>query len=209
MKYDTALLILAAAALIVVAIVTPAYALNMNANTYNEGNNADMQYITVSVGDTEYSGAMTNTVEYKARTVIASSEQGGRTTVYDARSTGTITYNQTSIAICELGLLNLTISSSEQLDDYDILIKGVEGTMTGTFYLRYWLDPPQNLNTATATPDGILPFSTTTGCTFNVDPAAANIVVSLCLVADTVNSITPALNDVSFMVSVIANGGGS
>ena len=133
MKYDTALLILAAAALIVVAIVTPAYALNMNANTYNEGNNADMQYITVSVGDTEYSGAMTNTVEYKARTVIASSEQGGRTTVYDARSTGTITYNQTSIAICELGLLNLTISSSEQLDDYDILIKGVEGTMTGTF----------------------------------------------------------------------------
>ena len=209
MKWDTGLLIAAAALLIAVAIVTPAYASNFNGSTYNEGNSADMQYITVGVGDTEYSGAFTNTVQYKARAVIGSGEQGGRTTVYEPRSTGTITYDQSTMDICELGLLHLTVSSSETLDDYDILIKGVEGTMTGTFYLRYWLDPPQNLDTATATPSGVCLFSTTTGCTFNVDPAVATLVVSLCLVAENVNSLTPALNDVSFMVSVIANGGGA
>ena len=206
MKWDTGLLIAAAALLIAVAIITPAYASNQAA-TYNEGNNANMQYITVGVGETEYSGAFDNTVEYKVKTVIDSSIQGGRTTVYEPQSTGSIVYNESTIQICELGILNLTVSSSEALSSYDVLIKGVEGTMTGTFYLRYWLDPPQNLDTGNAAPDGVCPFSTTTGCTFNVQPAAAKIVVSLCLAAENVNSITPALDDVSFMVSVIANGG--
>ena len=154
MKYDTALLIAAIGALIAVAIITPAYASNLQGSTYNEGNSTDVQYISISVGETQFSGAITNTVEYEARTVIDSG-QGGRSTVYVPESTGTVTYNQSTIEICELGLLNLTISSSETLSEYDILIKGVEGTMTGTFYLRYWLNPPQNLNTGTATPDGV------------------------------------------------------
>ncbi len=204
MKWDTALLILAGVALVAVAIFTPAYATNTNGNTYNQGNNVDVQFITVKVDDSQYTNAFNNTVEYKERVVIGS---GGRNVTYDYVSTGTVIYEEEAVDICELGVLNLTVESSEALDSYTIQMKGVTGTMTGTFYLRYWLSPAQNLDTGTAPPDGVCEFDTETGCSFPVNPSASKVLVSLCVKAETVTSTIPVLNNVSFMISVVANGG--
>ena len=70
MKVDTALLIVALGLVVVLAVFTPAYASNLGANfegeanTYNEGSSASMQNITVTLDSVQYSGAITNTVNY-------------------------------------------------------------------------------------------------------------------------------------------------
>ena len=141
MRIDTALLIVALGMVVVIAAFAPAYAANFGANTYNEGNEADMQYITVGVDDTQYSSAITNTVEYRTEVVVNS----GRTVSHIPYKTGTVTYESSPIDICELGVLDLTVSSSETLSSYVVQITPVGGTMSGTFYLRYWTSPSKNL----------------------------------------------------------------
>lgn len=217
MKIDTALLIVALGLVVIIAAFSPAYATNLGGNfegegnTYNEGSSANMQNITVSVDSSQYSAAITNTVDYRSETVIDSSVQGGRTVQYVPKSTSTLTYNASVKNVCELGVLDLTVASSEVLSSYTMLIDPVSGTMTGTFYLRYWADPANNLNRENTAPTGVCVFDTTDGCTFTLNPAATHVVVSLCLEAVPAASITPALDDVSFSIVVVANdnGGGS
>ena len=217
MKIDTALLIVALGLVVVIAAFSPAYATNLGGNfegegnTYNEGSSADMQNITVTLDSTQYSSAITNTVDYEAKTVIDSSVQNGRTVTYVPASTGSVVYNASTISVCELGVLDLTVASTELLSSYRMIIDPVGGTMTGTFYLRYWANPAENFDRETTAPTGVCAFDTSDGCTFVVNPAATKVVVSLCLAAVPVASPVQALDGVSFSIVVVANenGGGS
>jgi len=217
MKVDTALLIVALGLVVILAVFSPAYASNLGGsfegegNTYNEGSSADMQNITVTLDSVQYSGAITNTVNYTAKTVIDSSTQNGRSVSYIPTSTGSVTYQASTVPVCELGVLDLTVASTEVLSAYTMVITPVDGTMTGTFYLRYWANPAENFDRETTAPTGVCAFNTSTGCSFAVNPAAAKVVVSLCLSADPVASPVQALNGVSFSIVVVANdnGGGS
>lgn len=210
-------LIGATAVVIAVILVAPGFStlvgspFNGNARTYNEGSNADMQNITVSVGDQQYSGAITNTVDYHQVTVVDSYAQDTRTVQYVPTSTGTVIYETNTIEICELGVLDITVTATETPDSCTVYIEPVSGTMTGTFYLRYWVDPANNLDRESVAPTGVLLFDTTDGCNFSIDSVPSHVVVSLCLAAVPVASVQQALNDVSFSIRAVANdnGGGS
>ena len=217
MKIDTALLILALGLVVVLAVFTPAYASNLggnfqgDGNTYNEGSTADMQNITVTLDNSQYSSAITNTVNYVAKTEIDSGVLNGRSVTYIPTSTGSVVYNASTIPVCELGVLDLTVASTEALSSYRMVIDPVGGTMTGTFYLRYWVNPAQNLDRDSTAPTGVCLFDTSDGCTFVVSPAATKVLASLCIAAVPVDAPEQALDNVSFSIVVVANenGGGS
>ena len=111
------------------------------ANTYNEENSTSMQYITLTLGGTQISGAVTSDVA--CHTVIVTGDDG-RTVKYVPDYTDTITVGLTEYRVTEIVQFDLTAtpSAGSGVTQYSLDI-GVDDSskMHGTFYLSYWTDP--------------------------------------------------------------------
>jgi len=112
-----------------------------NANTYNQENMASMQYLTITLGETQYSGAVTSDV--KCHTVIYVGEEG-RTAKYVPDYTDTVTVSAVQYSVTNIAQFDVTVvpSAGSDITHYTLDI-GVDDSsdMHGTFYLSYWTDP--------------------------------------------------------------------
>ena len=130
-----------------VLIMTPGFATMLGgsfdgkANTYNEENSTSMQYITLTLGGTQISGAVTSDVT--CHTVIETGD-AGRTVKYIPDYTGTITVSAVEYRVTEIVQFDVTAapSAGSGITNYSLDL-GVDNSsnMHGTFYLSYWTDP--------------------------------------------------------------------
>ena len=134
-------------AAVAVLLVSPGFATLLGgpfdgkANTYNEENSTSMQYLTISLGETQYSGAVTSDVTCHTVIVV---DDSGRTTKYVPDYTDTVTVSAVSYRVTEIVQFDVTAvpSAGSGVTDYSLEL-GVDDSskMHGTFYLSYWTDP--------------------------------------------------------------------
>ena len=101
----------------------------------SSGNGTDIEHISLSVGETSYSGVFNTDVKYFEKKSVSSSST---TVQYVPRDDA----EQTLVDLAQgvkgvlLGELVLDVSSSENaIPEYTLLIAKQSGTMNGTFYL--------------------------------------------------------------------------
>ena len=75
---------------VTVLFITPGYA-SLLGDTYNENNSSDVEYITISLGENQYSGAVTSEIKYHTLTEIG---DGGRVIQYVPEYEETITVSE-------------------------------------------------------------------------------------------------------------------
>ena len=130
-----------ALALIAVLLFQTAYAYSGDARTYSEGNESEVQYISVSLDGTQYSSAVTSDVTYHTITVI---DAGGRSVRYVPDHSGSITVSETTYPVTEIVQFDLTLATkgSDPIPEYTLYLT-VDDPLkfTGTFIASYWTDP--------------------------------------------------------------------
>ena len=123
----------AAAIALVVLLVMPGYATIMG-NTYNEDNSATVRYITVSLGNDQYSEAVSSTIKYMTRTEITDS---GRTVQYVPDHEDHITVNAVTYDVTEIVTFEITLDTSKVILPYNLQISVDDPSkMTGDFYIK-------------------------------------------------------------------------
>ena len=165
-------------------LILPGYA-SFTGNTYNEGNSADVQYITLSLGETQYSSAVTSEMKFHAQTAVTPE---GRTTVYVPDHSSTITVVN-DIAVTEVVTFNISLDASDVIPTYTLHIDVDDAAkMTGTFYIKYTVGV---VSTNIA-------FDPSTGVSFSPG-TASSLTVTLYVHSEETQS-TPAnpLDDVAF-----------
>ena len=126
-----------AAAALSIMLIMPGYA-NLTGGSYNEHNSTDVRYISVSLGESQYSSAVSSTMSYHTETVIDSE---GRTMVYVPDHDDTITISDVDIMVKEVVTFNVSLNASDVIPAYSLHIEVDDATkMTGTFYIKYTVD---------------------------------------------------------------------
>jgi hypothetical protein len=135
--------VIAGIALIMVAVILIGFgnAFNGEARTYNEGDENDVHFITVGLGDTQYSSAVTSEMVYRSEILIDSS---GRTAVYMPEHDSSITVSETTYAVTEVVQFDISLDKQDagSMPAYTLTI-GVDDAskMHGTFFASYWTNP--------------------------------------------------------------------
>ena len=185
------LIALTAAVLAALVAVHAGYAFIGDARSYNEGNSTDVQYITVALGDTQYSSAVTSEITYHTEIII---NQSGRTITYIPEHTGTITADAVTYPVTEVVQFDLSIASDSPgpLPSYSLSVTVDDASkMYGTSIASYWTDPS---NDGTRT-DVLFPAA---GIVVNSLTSAS---IKLCLFVsteDTTEAPDKPLDDIAF-----------
>ncbi len=125
---------IAAAAALTLMLILPGYA-SLTGNTYNEGNSSDVRYITMSLGESQYSSAVSSTIGY--HTVIDIDSEG-RTVTYVPEHDETITVSETDVKVKEVVTFNISMDASDVIPTYTLHIEVDDAAkMTGDFYIKY------------------------------------------------------------------------
>ena len=180
--------LIAAAAALTVLLVMPGYA-SLMGGTYNEDNSTDVRYITISLGENQYSGAVTSTIKYHTVTEIG---DGGRTIQYVPDYEDTITVSDVDYDVTEVVVFNISLDTSDVIPTYNLHISVDDATkMTGTFFIKYRIGA---VNTNVA-------FSPSTGITINSLTADSIEVTMYVHSADISpgNEPVPPLDDIAFV----------
>ena len=180
--------LIAAAAALTVLLVMPGYA-SLMGGTYNEDNSTDVRYITISLGENQYSGAVTSTIKYHTVTEIG---DGGRTIQYVPDYEDTITVSDVDYDVTEVVVFNISLDASDVIPTYNLHISVDDATkMTGTFFIKYRIGA---VNTNVA-------FSPSTGNTINSLTADSIEVTMYVHSADISpgNEPVPPLDDIAFV----------
>ncbi len=123
-----------AAAALSIMLIMPGYA-NLTGGSYNEHNSTDVRYISVSLGESQYSSAVSSTMGYHTEIDI---DSGGRTVTYVPEHDETITVSETEIEVKEVVTFNISMNASDVIPTYTLHIEVDDATkMTGTFYIKY------------------------------------------------------------------------
>ena len=135
--------IIAGIAVIAIALIliNIGYAFNGNARTYNSDDSNDVQYITVGLGDTQYSSAVTSEMKYHTDILV---DSNGRSLVYIPDHGTTITVSEVTYAVTEGVQFDISLSkeSSDPMPTYTLSVSVDDSSkMHGTFYASYWTDP--------------------------------------------------------------------
>ena len=126
--------LIAAAAALALLLILPGYA-SLTGSSYNEHNSADVRYITVSLGESQYSSAVSSTMGY--HTVIDIDSEG-RTVTYIPELDETITVSETDIKVKEVVTFNISLNASDVIPAYTLHIDVNDAAkMTGDFYIKY------------------------------------------------------------------------
>ncbi len=135
--------IIAGITLLVVAVILIGigYAFNGEARTYNEGNENDTHFITMGLGDTQYSSAVTSEMVYRSDILI---DSNGRTAVYTPEHDSSITVDEVTYEVTEVVQFDISLDKQDagSMPSYTLIV-GVDDAskMHGTFYASYWTDP--------------------------------------------------------------------
>ncbi len=126
---------------IALMLVGIGYAYSDTARTYNTGNQNDVRFITVALGESQYSSAVTSEMAYHTDILIGAN---GRTVMYVPDHDDTITIEDEEIAVTEVVQFDIAVSkqSADPMPAYSLTV-GVDDTskMHGYFYVSYWTDP--------------------------------------------------------------------
>ena len=124
----------AAAIALVVLLVMPGYA-TIVGNTYNENNSAEVRYITIELGQNEYSDYVSSEIKYMTRTEIGDS---GRTVQYVPEHDDHITVNEVTYDVTEVVTYHISLDASDVIPTYNLHISVDDSNkMTGTFFVKY------------------------------------------------------------------------
>ena len=181
---------IAAAVALTLVLILPGYA-SLTGSSYNEHNSTDVRYITMSLGESQYSSAVSSTMSY--HTVI-DIDSGGRNVTYVPEHDETITVSETDIEVKEVVTFNISMNASDVIPTYTLHIEVDDATkMTGDFYIKYTVGA---VSTNMA-------FDPSTGVSFSpqtAEPApASSLTVTLYVHSDESSSepVKP-LDDVAF-----------
>ena len=133
--------VIAVVAISTLAAIGAGYAFDGDSRTYNEGNSADMQYITVSLGDGQYSSAVNSEIKYHTEIIIT---QSGRTVTYIPEHAGSITIDATAYPVTEVVQFDISVASDSPgpLPTYSLSVTVDDSSkMHGTFIASYWTNP--------------------------------------------------------------------
>ena len=134
---------------VVLMMVGAGYAFSADARTYNQGNTNDMQFITIGLGDTQYSSAVDSEITYRSDILI---DSNGRSGVYVPEHDETITVTEVieeveqevEYDVTKVVQFDITLSKqgSDPMPTYTLIVS-VDDTakMNGTFFVSYWTDP--------------------------------------------------------------------
>ena len=142
---------IAASTALAVLLILPGYA-SLTGSTYNEDNSADVKYITISLGENQYSGAVTSSIEYHTITEI---DDSGRTVQYVPDYDNSITVSAVNYDVAEVVVFNISLDASDVIPTYNLHISVDDASkMSGTFFIKYKIG---NVSTNIAFPpsDGI------------------------------------------------------
>jgi len=124
-----------------VVLINIGYSFTGDARTYNEGNANDSRFITISLGDTQYSSAVTSEMTYHTEILIDSE---GRTVMHIPEHETTITVNAVTYDVTEVVQFDISLGKqgSDPMPTYSLSVS-VDDTdkMNGTFFVSYWTDP--------------------------------------------------------------------
>jgi hypothetical protein len=185
----TALVVLiAAASALAVLFVMPGYA-TLVGNTYNEGNSSDVKYITIALGENQYSDAVTSTIHYHTIKEIG---DGGRVIQYVPEYDSSITVSEVDYDVTQVVVFNISLDASDVIPTYNLHISvDDQSKMTGTFFIKYTVGV---VSTNVA-------FPPSTGITIN-SLNASSITITMYVQSAEIspgNEPVPPLNDVSFI----------
>ena len=142
-----AIMLGATAVAVAVLLVAPGFSTllggssDAKAGTYNEQNSSSTQYLTISLGGTQYSGAVVADVSCHSVIEIG---VNGRTVRYIPDYTESITVSAVTHAVTKIVQFDVTVSPStgSGITNYTLDLNVDDQTkMHGTFYLSYWTDP--------------------------------------------------------------------
>ena len=127
-------------ALSAILIIQAGYAFAGGSRTYNEGNSADLKYITIGLGESQYSDAVDSHITYHTVTVI---DNEGRSVRYVPDHTGTITVSAVSYSVTEVVQFDITVAADTvAIPEYTLSVTVDDPSkMHGTFIASYWTDP--------------------------------------------------------------------
>ena len=127
-------------AIVALMMVQAGYAFTGDGRTYNEGNSADLKYITIGLGDTQYSDAVDSHVTYHTVTVI---DNDGRSVRYVPDHTGTVTVSAVEYQVTEVVQFDISVTADTvAIPEYTLSVTVDDSSkMTGTFIASYWTDP--------------------------------------------------------------------
>lgn len=115
-------------------LILPGFA-TLNGSTYNENNSTDVRYITIALGENQYSSAVTSEMKYHTVTEITTS---GRSVQYVPDYDSTITVSAVDHKVMEVVTFNISLDASDVIPSYGLHINvDVPSRMSGTFYLKY------------------------------------------------------------------------
>ena len=177
------------AVMLAVALINVGYAYTGEARTYNTGDTNDSVFITVALGDSQYSSAVTSEITYRSDIMI---DENGRTMQFIPDHKTSIDVGG-AIPVTEVVQFDLTVSKqgSDPMPTYSLTV-GVDDTdkMTGTFYISYWIDPSDDNTRVNAAFPGTI---TINGLT------TQSIKLCLFVHADvTIGEPEPPLDDIAF-----------
>ena len=147
MKMETAI-VGATIAAVAVILLAPGFATYLGvgsdskASTYNEENSSSTQYITISLGGSQYSGAVTSDVP--CHTVIQIDGNSRVTKYYPDYDSDPVTVAGVDHYVTKIVEFDVTVTppSGSSLPAYTLNIDADDTTkMHGSFYLSYWTDP--------------------------------------------------------------------
>ena len=126
---------------IAVILIGVGYAYTGEARTYNTGDSNDMQFISVSLGSTQYSSAVTSEMPYRTDILI---DSDGRTVHYIPEHDGSITVADVTYEVTEVVQFDISVGKdvSDTMPTYTLSVGVDDATkMHGTFFASYWTDP--------------------------------------------------------------------
>ena len=123
----------AASVSLTLLLILPGYA-TITGSTYNEDNNADVRYIAISLGEGQYTDAVTSSIKYHTVTVI---DDDVRTVQYVPDYTSIITVSEEDYKVTEVVTYHISLNASDVIPTYGLHISvDNPNSMTGTFFIK-------------------------------------------------------------------------
>ena len=185
------------AVVLAIALISVGYAHPGEARTYNEGDSNDVLFISVALGESQYSSAVTSEMEYHSDILI---DTNGRSAVYVPEHDDTITIGLATHDVKKVVQFDISLAKqgSDPMPTYSLSVS-VDDTdkMTGTFYVSYWTDPSDDNTRANAAFPGSITIENLTTQS-----------IKLCLYVHAETSLTepkPPLDDIAFKFRTTAS----
>lgn len=119
-------------------VVLPGFAWDYSGTTESASSQYEVLYITVALNSTQYADVVASDIEYHTVTEIGAQD---RTVSYVIHPTATVSYGGKDIGACPIATFNVTMTSSEDMPEYDFQITCTSGDVSSDYmYYLYWED---------------------------------------------------------------------